>query len=144
MSVDRAHGIRRFTSFVREPVTRIRFFSSASDAARARRPTDAVMLLASIVALTLASVVPQDGTLVVAVTNLVRALPGLLGWFWESCDVLGVVWAIALVVAALVGRGRLALLRDQIAAVVIASLVGTLLLEGDASFASAQIGRAHV
>jgi uncharacterized membrane protein YbhN (UPF0104 family) len=137
MSVDRAQGIRRLTSLVREPVTRIRFFSSASDAARARRPTDAVILLASFVALTLASVVPQDAALVVAVTNVVRALPGLLGWFWESCDVLVVVWAIALVVAALVGRGRLGLLRDQIAAVVTASLVGALLLEGDASFASA-------
>ena len=107
MSVDREQGIRRLTRFVREPAIHIRFFSSASDAARVRRPTDGVLLLAAVVTISLASIVPEDSSFAAAVTNLARSLPGLLGWFWESCDVLVVLWAIALVVASSVGRARL-------------------------------------
>src|SRR5262249_59076518 len=119
-----------------EPANRIRFFSSASDAPRARRPTDAVILGTSIVAVVAAAIVPEDSALVVAVTQLVQALPGLLGWFWESCDVLIVASAAALVVASFVGSARLRLLRDQIAAVAIASVGGPLFLEGGASVGS--------
>jgi uncharacterized membrane protein YbhN (UPF0104 family) len=137
MSVDREQGIRRLTSFVREPVTRIRFFSSASDAARVRRPTDGMLLFASVVTISVASIVPQDAAFVTAVTDLVRSLPGLFGWFWETCDVLVVLWAITLVVASVVGGARLGLLRDQIAAVVVAAVAGAFLLTGDASFADA-------
>jgi hypothetical protein len=137
MSVDREQGIRRLTRFVREPATHIRFFSSASDAARIRRPTDGVLLFAAIVTVSLASIVPEDSSFVSAVTAVVRSLPGLLGWFWESCDVLVVLWAVTLIVASLVGRARLGLLRDQVAAVVVASVAGALLIEGGASFADA-------
>jgi uncharacterized membrane protein YbhN (UPF0104 family) len=137
MSVGREQGIRRLTRFVRGPANRVRFFSSASDATRARRPTDAILLLTAAVAVALASVAPETSAFQSAVTGVVQALPGLLGWFWESCDVLVVGWAIVLVVAALVGRARLALLRDQVFAVVVAGLAGWLLLEGGASFADA-------
>jgi uncharacterized membrane protein YbhN (UPF0104 family) len=137
MSVDREQGIGRLTRFVRDPAIHVRFFSSPSDAARARRPTDAILLLTAVVAVVLASVAPETSAFFSSVTGVVQALPGLLGWFWESCDVLVVAWAIVLVVAALVGRGRLALLRDQVLAVVVASLAGWLLLEGGASFADA-------
>jgi uncharacterized membrane protein YbhN (UPF0104 family) len=137
MSVDREQGIRRLTRFVREPATHIRFFSSASDAARIRRPTDGVLLFAAIVTVSLASIVPEDSSFVSAVTAVVRSLPGLLGWFWESCDVLVVLWAVTLIVASLVGRARLGLLRDQVAAVVVASVAGAVMIEGGASFADA-------
>jgi uncharacterized membrane protein YbhN (UPF0104 family) len=137
MSVDREQGIRRLTRFVREPATHIRFFSSASDAARIRRPTDGVLLFAAVVTVSLASTVLEDSSFVSAVSDVVRSLPGLFGWFWESCDVLVVLWAVTLIVAALVGRARLGLLRDQVAAVVVASVAGALLIEGGASFADA-------
>ncbi len=137
MSVDREQGIRRLTRFVREPATHIRFFSSASDAARIRRPTDGVLLFAAVVTIWLASTVLKDSSFVTAVTDTVRSLPGLLGWFWESCDVLVVLWAVTLIVASVVGRARLGLLRDQVAAVVVASVAGALLIEGGASFADA-------
>jgi uncharacterized membrane protein YbhN (UPF0104 family) len=137
MSVDREQGIRRLTRFVREPAIHIRFFSSASDAARIRRPTDGVLLFAAVVTISLASTVLEDSSFVTAVTDAVRSLPGLFGWFWESCDVLVVLWAITLIVASLVGRARLGLLRDQVAAIVVASVGGAMLIEGGASFADA-------
>jgi uncharacterized membrane protein YbhN (UPF0104 family) len=137
MSVDREQGIRRLTRFVREPATHIRFFSSASDAARIRRPTDGVLLFTAVVTVSLAAIVPEDSSFVSAVTDVVRSLPGLLGWFWESCDVLVVLWAVTLIVASLVGRARLGLLRDQVAAIVVASVAGVALIEGGASFADA-------
>jgi uncharacterized membrane protein YbhN (UPF0104 family) len=130
-------GIRRLTRFVREPAIHFRFFSSASDAVRARRPTDAILLFVAVIAIALASVVPDTSPLVAAITDLVQALPGLLGWFWESCDILVVLWALVLVGSALVGRARLALLRDQISAIVVASVAGAVLLKGDASFLDA-------
>jgi len=137
MSLDREQGIRRLARFVREPAIHVRFFSSASDAARVRRPTDGMLLFASVATVSCASIVPEDAAFVTAVTDLVRSLPGLFGWFWETCDVLVVLWAITLVVASVAGHARLGLLRDQVAAVVVAGIAGTLLLKGDASFADA-------
>jgi uncharacterized membrane protein YbhN (UPF0104 family) len=137
MTVDRGQGIHRLTRFVRAPATRVRFFSSASDAPRARRPTDAVLLFVATVAIVIASLVPDTSALVSGVAQVVQALPGLLGWFWESCDVLVVLWAIALVAAALVGRARIGLLLDQLASVLVASVAGGLLLTNHASFADA-------
>jgi uncharacterized membrane protein YbhN (UPF0104 family) len=137
MSVDRERRIRRLTRLVREPATHIRFFSSASDAARVRRPTDGVLLFAAVVTVSIASILPEDSSFVTALTDVVRSLPGLFGWFWESCDILVVLWAITLAVACVVGRARLGLLRDQIAAVVVASIAGALMIEGDASLVDA-------
>jgi uncharacterized membrane protein YbhN (UPF0104 family) len=137
VTVEREQGIRRLTRLARAPVIRVRFFSSASDAPRARRPTDAILLLTAVTAIALASVVPETSAFITAVTSVVQALPGLLGWFWESCDTLVAAWAIVLIAAALVGRGRLRLLRDQILAVAVASIVGALLLEGNATFTHA-------
>jgi uncharacterized membrane protein YbhN (UPF0104 family) len=67
-----------------------------------------------------------------AITSFVTALPGLLGWFWEICDVLLGVWALTLVGAALFARGRRSLLRDQLLAVALAAVAGTLLIRGGA------------
>jgi uncharacterized membrane protein YbhN (UPF0104 family)/tRNA A-37 threonylcarbamoyl transferase component Bud32 len=85
----------------------IRIFSSASDAPKARRPTDVVLLVISVIGVaTLALVAPGpteiDGTL----SELIQELPGLLGWFWEICYDLMLGWALVLLVLALVARGR--------------------------------------
>jgi uncharacterized membrane protein YbhN (UPF0104 family) len=65
-----------------------------------------------------------------AITSFVTALPGLLGWFWEICDVLLGVWALTLVGAASFARGRRSLLRDQLLAVALAAVAGALLIRG--------------
>lgn len=124
------------TRLVREPARlRIRFFSSASDSARARRPTDVVLAVLSIVTIGLASLV-NEGTSAfeTALTSFVMALPGLLGWFWETCDVSLSAWAVVLVGAALFAHGRRSLVRDQVFAVALAAATGELLIRGGASF----------
>jgi uncharacterized membrane protein YbhN (UPF0104 family) len=99
----------------------IRVFSSASDAARARRPTDLLLLLASIVAVALLTIIaPGPTRLDGALKGFIDALPGLLGWFWEISYDLLVLWALFLLGAALVSRRRKRLLLDQVLAGLIA------------------------
>ena len=88
--------------------------SSPSDSARARRPTDLVLVFVSLITIGLALLF-DEGTSAfeAALTSFVTALPGLLGWFWESCDALVGVWAVVLVGAALFAHGRRSLFRDQ-------------------------------
>src|SRR6476469_115309 len=60
----------------------VRVFSSASDAPRARRPTDVVLgalALLTIGGMTL--VAPGPGALDTATQRFVQELPGLFGWF---------------------------------------------------------------
>jgi uncharacterized membrane protein YbhN (UPF0104 family)/tRNA A-37 threonylcarbamoyl transferase component Bud32 len=112
-------------------MTPIRFFSSTADAPRARRPTDAMLLIAALVGLATAIVLaPEPADPGSATAAFIRSLPGLFGWFWEIGHVLMLAWAVVLVGAALVGRGRLFLARDQWLALTLAS-VGSLLLAGD-------------
>ncbi|TML22775.1 MAG: hypothetical protein E6G28_04225, partial [Actinobacteria bacterium] len=68
-----------------------------------------------------------------AITSFVTALPGLLGWFWESCDALMSVWAVVLVGAALFAHGRRSLFRDQLLAVALAAAAVALLIRNGAS-----------
>ena len=130
---------QRFTHLVATPTRiRIRFFSSASDAARTRRPTDAVLLFLSALTLGLASLVDdQTSALASGIAAFVGALPGLVGWFWEICDALLVLLTSALVGAAVVGKGRLGLLRDQILAIGLAAVGIALLVGDDSSLAGA-------
>jgi uncharacterized membrane protein YbhN (UPF0104 family)/tRNA A-37 threonylcarbamoyl transferase component Bud32 len=109
---------------------RIRFYSSASDAARARRPTDVLLLTASVASLALATFADHGpDTSGDAISRFVAALSGLFDWFWElSYDgLLG--WALVIVAASLVGKGRLSLLRDQLAAACL--ILGALLVASD-------------
>jgi uncharacterized membrane protein YbhN (UPF0104 family) len=91
----------------------VRVFSSAGDAPRARRPTDIVLLVASLVGIVVCSLV-APGPLAVdqAVFQLVALLPGLIGWFWELSYDLLIGWALLLLVVALVARRRRRLLLD--------------------------------
>jgi hypothetical protein len=107
---------------------RVRFFSSASNEPRARRPTDAVLLLGSVLTLGLVSLVaPGPTQLGRVLERFLAALPGLFGWFWEMAVALLVLWPAVLIGGAVIGRRRLALLRDQALGAVI-GLVGAALL----------------
>ena len=123
---------RRGTWIARyKPDLSVRFFSSSADAARARRPTDLILFLLAALTLGLVSIAAPDPSSADAwFTRLVKDLPGLLGWFWEIASDLLVLWPIALVVAAVVASRRLFLLRDQIAATVVAAGVTALVAGG--------------
>jgi uncharacterized membrane protein YbhN (UPF0104 family)/tRNA A-37 threonylcarbamoyl transferase component Bud32 len=99
----------------------LRVFASVPDAPRARRPTDAVLLVGSTLTLLgLAVVAPAPVPFDEAARALAAALPLLLGWFWEiGFDVL-LLWSVVLVVAAVLAPGRRPLVVQQAAAVVLA------------------------
>jgi uncharacterized membrane protein YbhN (UPF0104 family) len=88
---------------------------------------------------------PGPGSLDTPVQELLAALPGLLGWFWEICYDLLFVWAIALIVLAIAARGRLRLLAEQAlsagvafgAGVLVGSIAGTEWSESVRSLVSA-------
>ena len=87
--------------------TGIRVFSSASDAARSRRPTDAIMLAIAVLgAIALSFPAPGPTAIDTAATNLVAQLPGLVGWFWEAAYALLIIWSLTLMVLALFAHGR--------------------------------------
>jgi uncharacterized protein (TIRG00374 family) len=85
----------------------IRIFSSASDAPNARRPTDVVLLIIAVVGVvTLSFLAPGPTAIDKTLSDLVKELPGLLGWFWNICYDLMIAWAFLLLIFALVARGR--------------------------------------
>jgi uncharacterized membrane protein YbhN (UPF0104 family) len=123
---------RRGTWITRyKPDLSVRFFSSSADASRARRPTDLVLFFLAAVTLGLVSLFAPDPTAADArFTELVKDLPGLLGWFWEITSDLLVLWPLVLLVAAVVASHRLFLLRDQLVGVVLTVGVTTLVSGG--------------
>jgi uncharacterized protein (TIRG00374 family) len=85
----------------------IRIFSSASDAPRARRPTDVILLIVAVLGVVVLTFFAPGPTAVdTTINQLVKELPGLFGWFWEICYDLLIIWALILLILALVGRGR--------------------------------------
>jgi uncharacterized protein (TIRG00374 family) len=107
----------------------VRIFSSASDAPKARRPTDVVLLTVSVLGVvTLALVAPGPTAIDRTVSDLIQELPGLLGWFWEICYDLLLGWALVLLVLALVARGRKRLFLTELLAGAVA--LGFALLAG--------------
>ena len=123
---------RRGTWIARyKPDPSVRFFSSSADASRARRPTDLVLFFLAVVTLGLVSLFAPDPTAADArFTELVKDLPGLLGWFWEIASDLLVLWPLVLLVAAVVASHRLFLLRDQLVGAVLTVGVTTLVSGG--------------
>ena len=113
----RRHDRRRLSGVI----SPIRFFSSAADAPRARRPTDVMLFIASLVGLAVAVLLaPETTTSASPTAELLGSFRGLFGWFWEIAYVLVFAWAAILIGSALVGRGRLTLARDQVLALVLA------------------------
>lgn len=103
-------------------------WSSAADAPFERRPTDVVLLVVAVITLALLSIpAPGPGTLDNAVTELLTALPGLLGWFWEMAYGLALAWALLLIVLAAFVHRRRRLLAMQVLAAVVALAVATAL-----------------
>ena len=104
-------------------VADIRVFSSASDAPRARRPTDVVLLaLAALAVAGALLLAPGPGTIDTATQTFLTSLPGLLGWFWEVCYDLLFLWAAAIVLVTLVSHGRGRLLADEVLAAALAAV----------------------
>jgi hypothetical protein len=84
----------------------VRIFSSGSDAPRARRPTDVVLLVLSIfVVVGVSFVAPGPTAIDSAVADVVTLLPGLFGWFWEIAYDLLIGWALVLLALSLFARG---------------------------------------
>jgi uncharacterized membrane protein YbhN (UPF0104 family) len=123
---------RRGTWIARyKPDLSVRFFSSSTDASRARRPTDLILFFLGAVTLGLVSIAAPDPTAAdERFTELVKDLPGLLGWFWEVASDLLVLWPLVLLVAAIVASRRLFLLRDQLFGTILAAGVTTLVAGG--------------
>jgi uncharacterized membrane protein YbhN (UPF0104 family)/tRNA A-37 threonylcarbamoyl transferase component Bud32 len=95
----------------------IRLFSSASDAPRSRRPTDVVLLaLAVLTVVVLTFPAPGPTSIDSLVTGLVKALPGLFGWFWEVAYDLLIAWTLVLIAFALFAHGRQRLLFEELLA----------------------------
>lgn len=122
----------------------VRVWSSSADAPRMRQPTDVLLLVASIVALgvlTLAAPGPTGADR--AFDTLIAWLDPVFGWLWSLAYALLAVWAAAVVLLALLSRGRRRLLVDQATASVLAFVgaIGAGALAGtDASVAVDAVG----
>src|SRR3954469_4515157 len=103
----------------------VRVFSSASDAPRARRPTDVVLVVLALVTIGgMTLVAPGPGHLDDATQQFVRSLPGLFGWFWEIAYDLLIIWAVVLIAVPIVARKRTSMLVGELVAVAITCVVG--------------------
>ncbi len=119
----------------------VRFFSSASDADRARRPTDVVLLILALCGLGLASLgQPGPSRFGRGIQAFIEASPGLFNWFWEITYGLLFLWPLVLLAASLIARGRLALFRDQVLALGIAAGAVALIVHDAGDLAQALTG----
>jgi uncharacterized protein (TIRG00374 family) len=101
----------------------IRLFSHAQAQPRARRPTDFILLGLSLLGLLVVGVAaePEPGYSL-ALTELLVSLPDALDGLWRVFADIPIVWSAAIFVIALV-RGRGAIARDMVLAVVVAIVV---------------------
>ncbi|GAA3803858.1 lysylphosphatidylglycerol synthase transmembrane domain-containing protein [Cellulomonas soli] len=113
----------------------VRLWSSAADAPRLRRPTDVLLLAASVLTLgllALAAPGPTDADR--ALDTLLAHLEPLLGRVWSLAYAFLALWAAAVVLLTVVSRGRRGLLVDQAtaAALALGAALGTGALAGTA------------
>jgi uncharacterized membrane protein YbhN (UPF0104 family) len=109
-----------------------RIFSSAADAPRARRPTDWLLLIGSLLGLLLVTIpAPGPTVLDTATQNFIQSLPGLFGWFWEIWYDLLIGWALVVLILPLVRPKRRRLLVDLLLALALATAL--MLLAGRAA-----------
>ena len=99
----------------------IRFFSSAHDAPRSRRPTDIALLLGSLAAFGLTVALGQEpGSLAKTLTALLQGLPDILQTVWVLVFDGLLAWTLVLLAGSIVSRHRLHLFRDQTLAAILA------------------------
>ena len=104
-----------------------RFWSSAADAPRERRPTDVVVAVVGLLIVAAISIVATDpNTVDSAVAKAISSFPGLLTWVWSSLYAAALLWAFVLVVVALLTRHRRVLVIEELGAAVIALALGGL------------------
>jgi len=111
------------------PLRIFRMFSSSADARRQRRPTDVVILGASLFLLLLLGInAPAPTSMDLSLASLLRDLDGALGWFWPLVTMAALLWVLVLVIAPIVRyrQGRLRLLLDYGLAVALAVPMGML------------------
>ncbi|MDM7855776.1 lysylphosphatidylglycerol synthase transmembrane domain-containing protein [Cellulomonas alba] len=99
----------------------VRVWSSAPDAPRSRRPTDVLLLAASLIVLAVLGLAAPGPTGVdTAVATLLAWLEPVFGWLWNAAYALLAVCAVVVVLLAALSRGRRRLLVDQAVAAVLA------------------------
>jgi uncharacterized membrane protein YbhN (UPF0104 family)/tRNA A-37 threonylcarbamoyl transferase component Bud32 len=87
-----------------------------------------LLALAVLTVVVLAFPAPGPTSIDSLLTGLVKALPGLFGWFWELSYDLLLIWTLVLVALALFARGRKRLLFEEVLAGALA--VGLALVAG--------------
>ncbi len=116
----------RTTRRLWQPPTGLQLFASPEGEARARRPTDVALAIASFLVLliagTLASVATQ---LDEAVADLLSSLPGFLDGIWRVVATSALVWAGLLLIISVVRR-RTSLVRDLLFAALIGAAVAVI------------------
>ena len=109
-------------------VLHIRIFSSASDAPRSRRPTDAVLLVVSIILVSTCLLPAPNGTTTdSAITSFLQQLPGTASGVWQVLYDLLLIWPVVLMLAMLFAHGRKRVLRDMLLALLVACVVISLI-----------------
>jgi uncharacterized membrane protein YbhN (UPF0104 family) len=109
-------------------------FASAPREARARRPTDVALAIASFLALVVTSVLARVGAdLDAGFSDLLAEFPPFFDPLWRALAWAPIVWALYILAAALV-RTRLPLARDMLGGVVVAIAIAAVLgaaVDGD-------------
>ena len=101
-------------------VLHVRIFSSASDAPRSRRPTDAVLLVVSIILVSTFMVPAPDATTTdTAINSFLQQLPGTASGVWQVLYDLLLVWPVVLMLAMLFAHGRKRVFRDMLLALLV-------------------------
>jgi uncharacterized membrane protein YbhN (UPF0104 family) len=101
----------------------MRLFNSSGSQPRARRATDLIMLVLSMVGLVFAGLVavPEPG-ISKAISQFLSSLPVSLGGTWQVMADLPLAWALVLLVAAFVGR-RTEIGRDMLLSAITATVM---------------------
>ena len=98
---------------------RVRLFATVGDQPRARRSTDVILLVMSLIGIVLVGLVaiPEPG-ISRAITRFLTDLPTAFTGAWQVLADLAIVWALLVLAAATVGR-HLRTARDMVLAIVV-------------------------
>ena len=99
----------------------VRIWSSAADGRRLRKPSDVLLLVASVAILTvLAFVAPGPTAIDTSLASVLQSDLAVLDLLWKACSTLLVVWALLVLVVPLVVRHRRGLTLDFALAALVA------------------------